>query len=133
MWRALPVRRLSVAVCVSLVAVVLGGVLPAAAQTVTIDYATASGTATVAGGDYTPASGTLTFPVGVLSQPINVTIVGDAVDEPNETFVVNLSSPVNATLADSQATVTITDDDPAPVLTISDVSVNEGNGGTVSA
>ena len=35
MWRALPVRRLSVAVCVALVAVVLGGVLPAAAQTVT--------------------------------------------------------------------------------------------------
>jgi hypothetical protein len=110
----------------------------AAAQTVTIDYATASGTATVAGGDYTPASGTLTFPVGVLSQPISVTIAGDAVDEPNETFVVNLSSPVNATLADSQATVTITDDDPTPVLTISDVSlgegtVNEGNGGTVTA
>jgi hypothetical protein len=35
MWRSLPVRRLSVAVCVALVAVVLGAVLPAAAQTVT--------------------------------------------------------------------------------------------------
>jgi hypothetical protein len=35
MWRALPVRRLSVALCVSLVAVVLGGVVPAAAQTAT--------------------------------------------------------------------------------------------------
>jgi hypothetical protein len=109
-----------------------------AAQTVTIDYATASGTATIAGGDYLPASGTLTFPAGVLSQPISVTIAGDTVDEPDETFVVNLSSPVNVTLADSQATVTITDDDPTPVLTISDVSlvegtVNEGNPGTVTA
>lgn len=108
------------------------------AQTVTIAYATASGTATIAGGDYLPASGILTFPVGVLSQPINITIAGDAVDEPNETFVVDLSSAVNATLADSQATVTITDDDPAPVMTISDVSliegtVSEGQPGTTTA
>lgn len=100
-----------------------------AVQTVTIDYATANGTATTAGGDYLAASGTLTFPVGVLSQTFDVTILGDAVDEPNETVVVNLSSPVNATLGDAQGTITITDDEPTPSLAISDVTIVEGTAG----
>jgi hypothetical protein len=100
-----------------------------AVQTVTIAYATASGTATVADGDYLAASGTLTFPVGVLSQSFDVTILGDVIDEPNETFVVNLSAPVNATLGDAQATVTITDDEPTPSLSISDVTIVEGTAG----
>ncbi len=103
-----------------------------AVQTVTINYVTANGTA-AAGPDYVAASGTLTFAPGVLSQPIDITINGDTLDEPNETFVVNLSSPVNATLADSQATVTITDDDPTPSIAISDVSLAEGNAGTTTA
>jgi hypothetical protein len=70
-------------------------------QTVSVGYATANGTA-VAGADYAAASGSLTFAPGTTSQTVNVSVLGDAVDEPNETFVVNLSSAVNATLADSQ-------------------------------
>ncbi len=98
----------------------------------TVDYATANGTA-IAGSDYTAASGTVTFLPGVTSQQITVPVLGDTTDEPNETFVVNLSAPVNATVADSQASVTITDDDPAPALAISDVSIAEGNAGTSTA
>ena len=52
----------------------------AASGTVTVDYATADGTAT-AGEDYTAASGTLTFAAGVLSQTVAVTLLDDAIDE----------------------------------------------------
>ena len=45
----------------------------------------------------------------------------------------NLSSPSNATVADSQGQGTITDDDPTPSLSINDVTVTEGNTGTTSA
>jgi hypothetical protein len=58
---------------------------------------------------------------------------GDTTFEPNETFTVNLSSPVNATLADNQGTGTINNDDPQPVIAINDVSVVEDNEGTSSA
>ena len=50
---------------------------PASAQTVTVNYATADGTATTADGDYVAASGTLTFAPGVSTQPVNVTVNGD--------------------------------------------------------
>ena len=87
---------------------------PASSQTVTVNYATANNTAT-AGTDYVAASGTLTFAPGQQSQPVNVTINGDTINESNETFNVNLSGPVNATLGDAQGVGTILDAD-APVL-----------------
>jgi Calx-beta domain len=73
----------------------------ATAQTVTVAYATGNGTAT-GGSDYISASGTLTFAPGTTTRPISVTINGDTLDEANETFFVNLSSPTNATLSDGQ-------------------------------
>jgi ribosomal protein L35AE/L33A len=104
----------------------------ASGQTVSVDYATANGTAT-AGSDYVAVSGQLSFQPGVTSQPVTVVVNGDVVDEPNETFVVNLSNAVGATIADNQGTGTITDDDGAPSLSIDDVTVTEGNTGTVNA
>jgi hypothetical protein len=76
-------------------------------QTVTVKYATANGTATSA--DYTPSSGTLTIPAGSPSGTIAVPVNADAPTEANETFLVNLSGPVNAQLPDAQAVGTITD------------------------
>ena len=70
---------------------------PTSTQTVTVNYATANGTAT-AGSDYVAASGTLTFAPGVSTRPISVTVNGDTTVEPNETFSVTLSSPANAVL-----------------------------------
>ena len=87
---------------------------PAAAQTVTVDFATADGTATTADNDYVAASGTVTFPAGQTTQPVAVTVNGDTVFEPDETFFVNLSSPVNATIADGQGVGTILNDDGPP-------------------
>ena len=58
---------------------------------------------------------------------------GDTVGEPDETFVVNLSSPSGAIIADAQGTGTIVNDDVVPTLSINDVSVTEGNSGTTAA
>ena len=52
---------------------------------------------------------------------------GDRLPEPNETFSVNLSNPVNAGIADGQGVGTILDDEPR--LSISDVAKAEGNRG----
>ena len=101
-------------------------------QTVNVSYATADGSA-AAGTDYATSAGVLTFTPGVTSQTINVPIIGDIIDEPDETVLVNLSGAANATIGDSQGIVTITDDDPAPTLSISDATVVEGNSGTVNA
>ena len=71
---------------------------------VTVTYATANGTAT-AGSDYTAVPPTvLTIPAGTaVDHPVTVTVTGDTAGEANETFVVNLSAPVNATIADGRA------------------------------
>ncbi len=82
----------------------------AGSNTITVDYATADGTAT-AGSDYTAASGTLTFNAGETSKTITVQVSGDTVDESNETFYVNLTNPTNATIADGRGVGTIQDDD----------------------
>jgi hypothetical protein len=100
--------------------------------TVTVDYAAADGTA-AAPGDYTSQSGTLTFPPGTTTQTVAVTVTNDLLNEPSETFFVNLTNPSGATIADGQGVATIVDDDPVPSLSIGDVTVAEGNSGTVDA
>jgi hypothetical protein len=78
---------------------------------VTVNYATAPGTAT-SGVDYRPISGTISFPIGVSTKKVTVTVIGDKTREPNETFFVNLSNPSpNAYLGDSQGLATIGNDD----------------------
>jgi hypothetical protein len=106
----------------------------ASAQQVTVQYTTADSTAT-AGSDYTATSGTLTFTPGQLTRTIAVVVLGDTTFEPDETFLVNLTSPVNATIARGQGVGTITNDDapPPPTLSINDVTVTEGNTGSVNA
>jgi Calx-beta domain/Bacterial Ig domain len=94
--------------------------------TVTVAYATANGTAT-SGSDYQSTSGTVTFTPGTTTQIVSVTVLGDTLDEANETFAVELSNPVNATIGDATGSATITDNDPVPSLAIGDVSVGEGN------
>ncbi|MEO8681843.1 MAG: DUF4082 domain-containing protein, partial [Vicinamibacterales bacterium] len=101
-------------------------------QTVTVAYATANGTAT-AGSDYVAATGTATFTPGALVSAVNVTINGDTAFEANENFALNLSGATNATIADSQATGTILNDDTLPTLSITDATVTEGNAGGVTA
>ncbi|NCR19475.1 MAG: hypothetical protein GPJ22_20640, partial [Microcystis aeruginosa LL13-03] len=100
---------------------------------ITLNYATADGTATTADNDYTALSLTpLTFNAGETSKTITVAINGDTKVESNETFFVNLSSlnanGRNVTIADNQGQGTITDDDvilPSITLAVSPSSVTE--------
>src|SRR6266550_2626957 len=100
--------------------------------TITVDYATRDGSATVADADYVSAAGTVTFAPGTTSQSVNVTVNGDTKFEPDETFNVDLSNPTNATIADAHGLGTIENDDTQPTVSINDVTKPEGNIGTTS-
>jgi hypothetical protein len=82
----------------------------ASSRTVTVNYATADGTA-AAGSDYVAASGTLTFPAGTTRQTLGVAVKGDKTLESDETFGLNLSGGSNAAIADGQGQGTILNDD----------------------
>ena len=101
---------------------------------VTFDYALTDGTATDSG-DYRPPvvlafGDTVTILAGATTGDITVSIVDDALDEPDESFIVTLSNPAKGLLPqESEAsTVTIQDNDPTPTVSISDAVVNEGVG-----
>jgi len=98
-------------------------------QTVTVNYATAAGSAN-AGSDFSATSGTLTFAPGMTTQTINVPVNGDLTDELDESFFVNLSGATGAFLADAQAVGTILDDDTA-MASVNDASGVEGVGSTI--
>jgi hypothetical protein len=78
-----------------------------------VDYATADGTAK-APGDYSATSGTLNFAPGEARKTVAVPIVDDALDEPIETFGLNLSNPSGGIIGHAGAAGTIRDDDPRP-------------------
>ena len=69
----------------------------------------------------------MTIPAGSTSATFTVLVVGDTLDEANETFTVTLSNPVNATLGTASATGTIIDQDASPVVSIAAASATEGN------
>jgi hypothetical protein len=105
---------------------------PSSTLTVTIDYATAGGTAT-AGSDYTAIpTATLTFTPGQTSKVFHVTIIEDDLDEPDETVFLQLANAVNADLdpTGDTATLTILDNDPTPTVKFSAATytVNEAAG-----
>lgn len=95
----------------------------ASSRPVSVSYATAPGTA--GAGDFTATSGTVTFAPGQTSRTVSVATTADTLDEADETFTVQLSSPVDTTIARGTATVTITDDD-GPVISVSGASQPEG-------
>lgn len=92
-----------------------------------VDYQTADGTAH-AGQDYQAAFGTVTIPPGSTQTTITITLIDDAIVEPDETFQVSLFDPLNAALAQATATVTVQDDDGLPWLTLGDTKVSEAEG-----
>ena len=87
-----------------------------ATQTVTVDWATADGTAT-AGSDYTANSGTLTFAQGESSKTITVAILDDSIDDGGETFLVRLSNANGAQIDDNQSIGTINNTETETVTT----------------
>ena len=106
---------------------------PAGPGGVTFDIATANGTAT-AGVDYVAQSLTgQTIPAGSSAYTFTLLVNGDTLNEPSETFFVNVTNVVNAVVVDGQGVGTIVNDDPLPSLSINDVTVVEGNAGTINA
>jgi immune inhibitor A len=89
----------------------------ASSTAVSVNYALAGNTA-MAGTDFPAQSGTLIIPAGSTSQQFPILVTGDLLDEEDETFFVNLSTPVFADLVDNQAIVTIKDDDAPPLLQV---------------
>ena len=103
----------------------------ASGHTVTVNYATADGTATF-NSDYNTASGTVSFAPGEVTKTINVDILADSLNEGNEIFYVNLSGATNASISDSQGSVTITDDDGAPTISIADAATSNENAAAIT-
>ena len=79
-------------------------------QTVSVDFATINEIAT-APTDYTATSGTLTFNPGEQAKTIAVTVVADTIVEPHEGLWLQLSNPINATIANGAAIGAIWNDD----------------------
>jgi hypothetical protein len=104
------------------------------AAALTVDYATADGTAS-AGTDYVAAAGTLTFAEGETTAQVAVTVLGDTIPEADETFFLDLANATGgATLADARGQATILNDDgAAPSVAIGDASVVEGDAGVTLA
>ena len=93
-----------------------------------IKYLTINGTA-AADADYTSTSGTLVLQPGSTSGTINIPIIDDNLDEDDETLSLKITaSPGIVTHA--QSTITITDNDPPPSISITDVTAFEGGFGS---
>jgi uncharacterized protein len=96
---------------------------PAGVGGVSIQYATADGTAT-AGSDYVANSGTATIAEGATSTTVAITINGDTTPEPNETFFVRISAATGATISDNEGIGTIQNDD----VTVVSIHAIQGSG-----
>ena len=102
----------------------------ASEKQVTAPYSTAPGTATESV-DFELETGNFVFAPGDTSETIDVLVKGDTLFEPNETFSVVITDPINATPGpDNRGEITITDDDSAPTPTVTSPSAAEGNSGT---
>uniref|UniRef100_UPI0029392F1A beta strand repeat-containing protein n=1 Tax=Nonlabens xiamenensis TaxID=2341043 RepID=UPI0029392F1A len=105
----------------------------------TVTYTIADGTAQEAGigagsDDYdNPATLTVTIPAGSTTATVSVPVNGDTTVEPDETFDITLNTTNNGTISatDNVGTGTITNDD-AVVVSINDITQNEGDAGTTN-
>ncbi|MEA2167332.1 MAG: hypothetical protein QOF76_632 [Solirubrobacteraceae bacterium] len=101
-------------------------------RAMSVEFEADDGTAT-GPADYGLVDGAVTIPVGQTQATIAVPIKGDTIDEPDETFTVTLFAKDNVGIADGTAIVTIVDDDAAPALSITDISISEGDSGQKNA
>jgi subtilisin family serine protease len=105
---------------------------PASSQTVTVDFATADGTATVADLDYLATVGTLIFAPGETTKTVPVTVFGDTLTEPTETFTLNLSNAGSTPILDNQGVGTIVNNDGPGSLRFSTSTYSGAEGTTVA-
>jgi hypothetical protein len=77
--------------------------------------------------DYVELDRLIEIPAGQTSVEVSTFLMNDTLDEPDETYVINLSGAVGATIGDGQVEVRVIDDDDPPVVSIEDVTVREDN------
>lgn len=92
-----------------------------------VSYHTVAGSAQP-NSDYVHTSGTVVFAPGVYEKFITVQVKGDMIPEPQESFVIELSNPVNATIGNGQATGTIFDNDRQPVIRVGNLGRTASGG-----
>ncbi len=107
-------------------------ILPESGLLTIVQYSITGGSAT-GGVDYTNVSGSLTFPAGDTDpQTISIPIIDDDLDEDNETVIVTLSNPTNASIGTASHTYTIIDNDDEPSVEFTGSSLLQGEEGAVS-
>jgi hypothetical protein len=101
--------------------------------TVTVQYATADGTA-LAGRNYAAQAGTVTFGPGEILKTISIPLLDDQSYGGGGQFTVTLSNPAGASIGVATNTVTIADDEHPPLLSLQlpSTSVSEGDAGQVA-
>ena len=93
---------------------------------VTIDYLVdAAASSVTVGEDVVVNAGTLVIPAGETTATITLQIVDDAVEEPDETLVLQLTNPSQALLGVAEFSCTIRDNDAAPQIVITSPVSNE--------
>lgn len=93
-----------------------------------VTYHTSGDTAT-AGSDYNETSGTITIKANTISKDVNITVIGDYVQEPNEKFklyIDSVSPSAGITFPSDPGYMTLTNDD-GNLTIVSTSSVNESN------
>ncbi|MFO7593286.1 MAG: Calx-beta domain-containing protein [Pseudomonadota bacterium] len=118
------VEQASVVVAVSLSE---AGLFP-----ISVDYTTIDGTA-LAGADYVASSGTLTFPAGTQSQKIIIELVPGRDTTTTKTFHLQLSNPVNATIEDGTAIISLLSPDDAALFSSEPYLASWGDLGVFSS
>jgi len=86
-----------------------------AAKTITLDYAT-NGVNADSGVDFEQVQGTLEIAKGATMASIPLTIFGDVDSEETESFWISFSNPVNVTIPEPYASITLRNDDGAPPI-----------------
>lgn len=100
----------------------------------TLDATATSGASLTASPDFKAATGTFRIPAGSLSDSIFVDVLGDSLDENDETFKVKLLTSSNAPViaTDSVGIGTILDEDPLPKFFLRDTAVREPKTGSLT-
>lgn len=100
---------------------------------VTVSFATADGSAKTPRDYVSKGPVTVTIPAGDVAQTESTEVQADAMDEPEESFLVQLTNPTGAQLSRAEASVSIRDDDDPPTLSVADVRMPEGDLGDSDA
>jgi uncharacterized repeat protein (TIGR01451 family) len=112
-------------------------ITPVSTQTVSVSWITITDSedpsAATPGIDFQAGSGVVLFPPGISNRTVSVPIHGDLLNEQDEYFTLVLHSPTNGTLSEYQLFGVILNDDPFPMVSVSDISVPEGREGLTEA